>query len=98
MSTAATGEVLVARIKRSFEGDVCVRQVYLLMSTNIALRHAVPLATNTTLKTKKERNFRFSLLVPYDVLFSNKYLKDLAHIWELHTIVPDPSLLGTEES
>ena len=64
VSTAATGEVLVARIKRSFEGDVCVRQVYLLMSTNIALRHAVPLATNTTLKTKKERNFRFSLLVP----------------------------------
>ena len=64
VSTAATGEVLVARIKRSFEGDVCVRQVYLLMSTNIALRHAVPLATNTTHKTKKERNESFSLQYP----------------------------------
>ena len=63
MSTAATGEVLVARIKQSFEGDVCVRQVYLLMSTNIALRHAVlPLATNTTLKTKKKRETLVSLL------------------------------------
>ena len=59
VSTAATGEVLVARIKRSFEGDVCVRQVYLLMSTNIALRHAVPLATNTTLKTKKREKLSF---------------------------------------
>ena len=59
MSTAATGEVLVARIKQSFEGDVCVRQVYLLMSTNIALRHAVPLATNTTLKTKKREKLSF---------------------------------------
>ena len=64
VSTAAAGEVLVARIKRSFEGDVCVRQVYLLMSTNITLRHAVPLAINTTLKTKKERNSRSSLMVP----------------------------------
>ena len=63
MSTAATGEVLVARIKRSFEGDVCVRQVYLLMSTNIALRHAVLLATNTTLKTKKKRETLVSLLL-----------------------------------
>ena len=61
VSTAATGEVLVARIKRSFEGDVCVRQVYLLMSTNIARRHAVPLATNTTLKTKKKRETLVSL-------------------------------------
>ena len=64
VSTAATGEVLVARIKRSFEGDVCVRQVYLLMSTNIALRHAVPLATNTTLKTKKREKLSFLSAVP----------------------------------
>ena len=64
VSTAATGEVLVARIKRSFEGDVCVRQVYLLMSTNIALRHAEPLATNTTHKTKKREKLSFLSSVP----------------------------------
>ena len=97
VSTAATGEVLVARIKQSFEGDVCVRQVYLLMSTNIALRHAVPLATNTTLKTKKERNSRFSLMVPLDVLFSNEFLRDLSRLWELRTIISDPTKLYRTE-
>ena len=42
-------------------------------------------------KQKKERNFRFSLSVPYDILFSNKYLRDLGRIWELREIVPDPN-------
>ena len=45
---------------RSFEGDVCVRQVYLLMNTNIALGHVVPLATNTPLRTKKRNNHGYS--------------------------------------
>ena len=74
MSTAATGEVLVARIKRSFEGDVCVRQVYLLMSTNIALRHADPLATNTTHKTKKREKLSFLSSVPRAVILVLLYI------------------------
>lgn len=41
--------------------------------------------------TKKEKSFRTSLLVPYDILFSNKYLRDLGRIWELREIVPDPN-------
>ena len=41
--------------------------------------------------------FCFSSSIPYDVLFSNEYLKDLARLWELHTIIPDPSILGAEE-
>ena len=49
------------------------------------------LAIICTTKQKKERNFRFSLLVPYDILFSNKYLRDLGRIWELREIVPDPN-------
>ncbi|MBQ5729309.1 MAG: hypothetical protein IIV54_02840 [Bacteroidaceae bacterium] len=32
-----------------------------------------------------------SILVPYDILFSNKYLRDLGRIWELREIVPDPN-------
>ena len=41
--------------------------------------------------TKKEKSFRTSLLVPYDILFSNEYLRDLGRIWELREIVPDPN-------
>ena len=40
--------------------------------------------------TKKEKSFRTSLLVPYDVLFSNEFLRDLGRLWALHDIVPDP--------
>ena len=29
--------------------------------------------------------------VPLDVLFSNEFLRDLSRLWELRTIVPDPS-------
>ena len=33
----------------------------------------------------------FLSVVPYDILFSNKYLRDLGRIWELREIVPDPN-------
>jgi hypothetical protein len=33
-------------------------------------------------------------LVPYDVLFSNEFLRDLSRLWELRDIVPDPSMLS----
>ena len=66
-------------------------QVYLLMNTTITLVHIVYFATNTIYGQRKERNFRFSLSVPYDILFSNKYLRDLGRIWELREIVPDPN-------
>ena len=32
-------------------------------------------------------------LVPYDVLFSNEFLRDLSRLWELRDIVPDPENL-----
>ena len=41
--------------------------------------------------TKKEKFSRTSLLVPYDILFSNEFLRDLGRIWELREIVPDPN-------
>ena len=50
-----------------------------------ALRHAR--------KQKKERNFRFSPSVPYDILFSNEFLRDLGRLWSLRDIVPDPNNL-----
>ena len=31
------------------------------------------------------------LCVPLTVLFSNEFLRDLSRLWELRTIVPDPS-------
>ena len=31
--------------------------------------------------------------VPYDVLFSNEFLRDLSRLWELRDIVPDPANL-----
>ncbi len=41
---------------------------------------------------KEERNQNPLLFpVPYDILFSNKYLRDLGRIWELREIVPDPN-------
>ena len=33
----------------------------------------------------------FIFIVPLDVLFSNEFLRDLSRLWELRTIVPDPS-------
>ena len=33
------------------------------------------------------------LRVPYDVLFSNEFLRDLSRLWELRDIVPDPENL-----
>ena len=82
-------------MERSFEGNVGVMASLLANEhthctrARSALRHAK--------KQKKERNKSFSLSVPYDVLFSNEYLKDLARLWELHTIIPYTSLLGAEE-
>ena len=40
---------------------------------------------------KSGRTFILPPLVPYDILFSNKYLRDLGRIWELREIVPDPN-------
>ena len=42
-------------------------------------------------KKKTDNQMIISLLVPYDILFSNKYLRDLGRIWELREIVPDPN-------
>ena len=49
-----------------------------------ALRH--------TAKQKKRETF-VSLLVPYDILFSNEFLRDLGRLWSLRDIVPDPNNL-----
>ena len=50
--------------------------------------------TNELRNPKKENGESFSTFpatVPYDILFSNKYLRDLGRIWELREIVPDPN-------
>ena len=39
---------------------------------------------------KKEKSFELLFWVPYDVLFSNEFLRDLGRLWALHDIVPDP--------
>jgi hypothetical protein len=41
--------------------------------------------------TKKSEKLSFLASVPYDILFSNEYLRDLGRIWELREIVPDPN-------
>ena len=45
----------------------------------------------------KRRNPRRILLrgfsVPYDILFSNEFLRDLGRLWSLRDIVPDPNNL-----
>ena len=43
-------------------------------------------------KTLVERTLR-GFRVPYDVLFSNEFLRDLSRLWELRDIVPDPENL-----
>ena len=50
-----------------------------------------PTRYRITHRQKKEKSSRTSLVVPYDILFSNKYLRDLGRIWELREIVPDPN-------
>ena len=42
-------------------------------------------------KSKSEKAFLLFRFVPYDILFSNEYLRDLGRIWELREIVPDPN-------
>ena len=48
---------------------------------------------NNSLIEKKERNESSSLQVPYDVLFSNEFLRDLGRLWSLRDIIPDPNNL-----
>ena len=43
--------------------------------------------------TKKEEDFHLPLSVPYDVLFSNEFLRDLSRLWSLRDIIPDPNNL-----
>ena len=46
---------------------------------------------------KKERNSRFSLLVPQTKVFSKEFLEDLEKIWELRHFIPDPTKLYRTE-
>ncbi|MBR2031136.1 MAG: hypothetical protein IKA04_02870 [Alistipes sp.] len=46
------------------------------------------------LKNKNEESFStFPASVPYDVLFSNEFLRDLGRLWSLRDIAPDPNNL-----
>lgn len=63
------------------------------MSLFLAEDLMLPLFPPIHATTKKERNFRFSLQVPYDILFSNEFLRDLGRLWSLRDIVPDPNNL-----
>lgn len=62
------------------------------MSLFLAEDLMLPLLSPTHATTKKKRETLVSLLlVPLDVLFSNEFLRDLSRLWELRSIVPDPS-------
>ena len=70
------------------------REIYLTRSSSQSYKEqfiALALRQHKKTPTKKEKSFRTSLLVPYDILFSNEYLRDLGRIWELREIVPDPN-------
>ena len=46
------------------------------------------------LNKKSEESFStFPASVPYDVLFSNEFLRDLSRLWSLRDIAPDPNNL-----
>ena len=59
--------------------------------------HSVLLYTLTispiTLQKQKREKLSFLSSVPYDILFSNEFLKDLSRLWSLRDIVPDPNNL-----
>ena len=42
-----------------------------------------------TIRHKKRRGQKPLLFVPYDVLFSNEFLRDLGRLWSLRDIAPD---------
>ena len=46
-----------------------------------------------SIQTKKREKLSFLSLVPYDILFSNEFLRDLGRLWSLRDIVPDPNNL-----
>lgn len=48
-------------------------------------------AFHNPMTQKKRETFVPLFCVPYDILFSNEYLRDLGRIWELREIVPDPN-------
>ena len=47
-------------------------------------------------KKQKNRNLQEedSDSVPFDVIFSNPFLEDLAKLWELRRYIPDPETYG----
>ena len=49
-------------------------------------------------KRKKERHYPLLLFVPYDVLFSNEFLRDLSRLWSLRDIAPNPNNLPWVEN
>ena len=53
---------------------------------------------NVDRKNKKSEKQSFSLSVPYDILFSNEFLKDLSRLWSLRDILPDPNNMPWGES
>lgn len=56
--------------------------------------------TNKLRGLEKENEESFSTFpnsVPLDVLFSNEFLRDLSRLWELRTLVPDPSNLSANK-
>lgn len=52
---------------------------------------------HTQRDTKKREKLSFLSSVPLDVLFSNEYLSDLASLYELYDVVPDPNNLPWSE-
>lgn len=58
------------------------------------LCHTATEASDPGFGYKKKRSpYELLFCVPYDVLFSNEFLRDLGRIWSLRDIIPDPNNL-----
>ena len=64
-----------------------------MVNTKGSIRHEPE-----NIKTKKGKNFRSSLSVPLDVLFSKEFQDDLMRIWNLRYLIPDPEIYNKDAS
>ena len=78
-----------------YTGDV-FREIYLTRSSSQSYKeqsHCSRFAPTQKNTNKKKRSPFELLFVPYDVLFSNEFLRDLGRLWSLRDIAPNPNNL-----
>ena len=70
----------------------------LLIDVRVKMSFYIEFFHTFALNKKRPTILRLSaFLVPLDVLFSNEFLRDLSRLWELRTLVPDPSNLSANK-